>query len=103
MSSDRRWTGGAANREWQRGTAPGPRAAELERGGLAAWAAEQARAYLAGCRMMRALLDPRYHPTADGMVKIVWCRDKAAETALRAAYNALTSTDNTAKTVSRTP
>lgn len=63
MSSDSRWTGGRANREWQRGSVPKPEPmARL-------YLLEQLRAYLADCKRFR--LDPAYHPTAAGALKMI--------------------------------
>jgi hypothetical protein len=65
MSSDRRWTGGAANREWQRGTQP------LETLLPRDYIAAQIRAYQADCYAARKILNPRYHPTAAGFLKLI--------------------------------
>lgn len=65
MSSDGRWTGGAANREWQRGTRP--RQELLPR----AYVVAQLRAYFADCHANRSILNPRYHPTGPGALKMI--------------------------------
>lgn len=84
MSSDRRWTGGAANREWQRGTQP---QAAPDAGGLTAHVAQ----YLAECRAHQQLLDRRYHPTEEGALKVIFHRGRDQETAIRLAFRQLTA------------
>jgi hypothetical protein len=50
------------------------------------------RAYIDGCQRMRGQLDPAYHPTADGAVKLIPHHgDHQAAEAIRATYTALTS------------
>ena len=50
------------------------------------------RAYIDGCQRMRGHLDPAYHPTADGAVKLIpHRRDPAAAEDIRATFTALTS------------
>jgi hypothetical protein len=49
-------------------------------------------AYIDGCLAMRGQLDPAYHPTADGAVKLIPHRgDPAQADLIRATYTALTS------------
>jgi hypothetical protein len=83
--SDPRWSGGIANREWQRGARPAPVTGRDEITGYV-------RQYLADCRTHRKLLDPRHHPTEDGALKTVFHRGHAQEEAVRAAYRQLTAT-----------
>jgi hypothetical protein len=64
VSSDRRWTGGLANREWQRGTQAAAVPLDIEQ--LRA----QVRRYLADCK--RAGLASAYHPTAAGACKVIY-------------------------------
>lgn len=78
MSGDRRWTGGVANREWQSG-------ARLEQPLDEDYITGQVKAYLRDCRRSPHL-DPKYHPTASGAVKVVY----GPEQAVRAAYRHLT-------------
>lgn len=70
---------------------PGAAAEELP------FAAEVA-AYLADCAASPVRLDPAYHPTEGGAVKLVFHRrhhdpaaDQAAEDQIRAAFRALTT------------
>jgi Bifunctional DNA primase/polymerase, N-terminal/YspA, cpYpsA-related SLOG family len=50
------------------------------------------RAYIDGCQAMRGQLNPAYHPTADGAVKLIPHRgDPAAAEDIRATFTALTS------------
>jgi hypothetical protein len=82
MSSDSRWSGGAANREWQRGTRPGQ---PVDTDAIAV----QVRRYLRDCAAA-PWLDGRYHPTEDGALKVVFHRGREQETAVRAAFRHLT-------------
>lgn len=79
MSSDRRWTGGLANREWQRGTqaAAGPMDW--------AWVVEQVLTYISDCRA--AGLADRYHPTAAGAVKVIYHRGEQQRAQIVRAFN----------------
>jgi hypothetical protein len=80
MSSDSRWTGGPANREWQRGTR---RAAGL----LDPQAvSRQVDIYRQDCYTARALLNPAYHPTAAGALKVIWHRGPEQADQIRAAF-----------------
>lgn len=45
----------------------------------------QVRAYLRDCRA-NPQLDPRYHPTPDGAVKLIWHRGQGDADAIREAY-----------------
>ena len=70
---------------------------EGKRGVSAAYAAEVA-AYLDYCqdawRQMRGQLDPQYHPTEDGAVKLIFHRgDKAEAEKIRQAFRDLTQPD----------
>jgi len=79
MSSDQRWTGGTANREWQRGTRhdPPPDLNTIR---------SLVRNYLADCASYRDLLNPRYHPTEDGALKVIYHQGPDQETAVRAIF-----------------
>lgn len=63
------WTGGIANREWNRGTpAPAPfvrRDSEI---------AVAVGTYLRECRQFAHLLRAADHPTEHGMLQVTWCR-----------------------------
>lgn len=63
MGSDSRWTGGPVNRQWQRGRRLVP---EYPPGAIA----RLVRAYREECGRWPQL-DKRYHPTADGAVKMI--------------------------------
>ena len=80
MASDQRWTGGTANRGWQTGTRP---AAVVDVDAITT----QVRSYLADCRKFR--LDPQYHPTLDGVLKLVFWRGDAQKQAVLAIYRQL--------------
>lgn len=82
MSSDRRWTGGVANRDWSAGVAV---VAEVP----AARLTQGVQDYLADCRRFR--LANEYHPTPDGAVKIVYHRTKAGEQFIRDELTRLTA------------
>lgn len=79
MSGDRRWTGGIANREWQRGAQP---TSVTDRKRIAADVA----AYLADCRQHQQILSPRYHPTVTGALKTVFHRSHEEAAVIRAEY-----------------
>jgi len=79
MASDRRWTGGIANREWVRGHAA---TREINRQQLTAGVA----AYLADCRTHRDLLTAKYHPTEAGALKAVYHVGDAEAEFIRGAY-----------------
>jgi len=65
MSHDKRWTGGTANREWQRGTRAEP---VVDAEAVKA----QVLRYLADCRRWAHMLRPSDHPTEDGVLKVVY-------------------------------
>lgn len=65
MSSDRRWAGGLANRTWQAGTRIVPEITEQA-------IALAVREYRRTCSQYGTLLDPKYHPTADGAAKTIF-------------------------------
>lgn len=81
MPSDQRWTGGIANREWQAGTRAEP---VTDPDALAA----HVRRYLADCGKFH--LDPKYHPTEDGVLKIVFHHGYAQKQAVLTAFRQLT-------------
>lgn len=83
MSSDSRWTGGIANREWQSGTRV---QAPVDTDAITA----QVRRYLADCRKFRQLIGPA-HPTEDGVLKIVYHQGGAQKAAILAAFRHATS------------
>lgn len=85
MSHDKRWTGGIANREWQRGTQAGP-VTDLE-----AVKAHVLR-YLADCRRFASKLCADDHPTEDGVLKIVYWHGDAQKQAVLSVYRQLTRT-----------
>lgn len=80
MPRDLRWTGGTANRAWQRGSQPLGRVIDTAR--LEA----QVRRYLADCRQHRALLSPQYHPTADSACKAIFHRSREEEAVIRTEF-----------------
>lgn len=80
VASDQRWTGGLANRGWQSGTRLEP---VVDKAAILA----QVRAYLTDCRRYQAILSPKYHPTEDSAVKVVFGPDDV----IRAAYRHLTT------------
>lgn len=82
MASDQRWTGGVANREWQSGTRP---ATVVDVDAVTT----QVRSYLRDCRRFR--LDPQYHPTIDGVLKLVFWRGAAQKEAVLAVFRQLTA------------
>jgi len=84
MASDRRWTGGTANRDWCAGVAVVPETGP-ER------LAEGVAAYVADCRRHRAFLSPAYHPTGDGACKAVFHRGPGEAAFIRARLRELTA------------
>lgn len=80
MASDQRWTGGAANREWQSGTRAEPL---VDRDAILA----QVRQYLADCRRHQAVLSAKHHPAEHSAVQVVF----GPADIVRAAYRHLTS------------
>jgi hypothetical protein len=46
---------------------------------------EEVRGYLADCAAAPGL-SPKYHPTADGALKVIFHRGKAEESQIRAAF-----------------
>jgi hypothetical protein len=46
---------------------------------------EEVRGYLADCAAAPGL-SPKYHPTPEGAVKLIWHRGKAEESQIRAAF-----------------
>ena len=81
MSSDSRWTGGAANRQWQSGTRP--REEPLER----AYVVAQVSAYLTDCYAAQAILNPCYHPTPEGAVKMIPHHGQVQASQIRREYS----------------
>lgn len=51
------------------------------------------RRYLADCRKYREILDPRYHPTEAGAIKIIFHRGRLEAQQIRDAYRELCSTE----------
>jgi hypothetical protein len=80
MASDQRWTGGLANREWQRGSKPAGRVIDADR---LSW---DVRRYLADCRAHSGILSPRYHPTEAGALKAVYHRGREEEDVIRGEF-----------------
>jgi hypothetical protein len=81
VPSDPRWTGGIANREWTRGH---PAGHVIDRDRLTA----QVDAYLADCRKHRAIINPAYHPTEAGALKIICHRSDEEAAVIRDLYRA---------------
>lgn len=78
MSADRRWTGGIANRAWERGVSAGhPIGVDRLKDGV--------RAYLADCNAA-PWLDPAYHPTEAGALKAVYHRGRDEADIIRGIY-----------------
>jgi hypothetical protein len=75
VSSDQRWTGGIANREWQRGVKAVP-VVDIEA------ITRHVRAYLRDVERHRQILSPDNHPTLRSCLKVVY----GPETAIRDAY-----------------
>ena len=90
MSSDKRWTGGVANREWNRGTAPLARADEVMSAAARQVLQTAVKRYLDECARFRTLLRAADHPTPRGMLHMVWCRDEAERDAALEEYAYLT-------------
>lgn len=97
MSSDRRWTGGAANRRWQSGTRP------LETLLPHAYIAAQIRAYLTDCYAARSVLNPRYHPSARGFLKMIPHQGDAQRHQILREYGKVAASPQTPELISRTP
>jgi hypothetical protein len=85
VSRDQRWTGGIANREWQRGTRAEPPPVDTQ-GVLA-----RVRRYIADCERWQHLLRAKDHPTEDGAVKLILCPDKRHEDMVRRAFRYATA------------
>lgn len=79
MSSDRRWTGGLANRQWQRGIAPPDQPMDW------AWVVEQVLTYIRDCKA--AGISDKYHPTAGGALKVVFHRGGQQRAQIVRAFN----------------
>jgi hypothetical protein len=79
VSSDSRWTGGAANREWQRGTR---HVTPLDPAYLKA----QIFAYLADCYANRGILSPAHHPTEAGALRVIYHQGPLQAAQVRAAW-----------------
>ena len=89
MSSDPRWTGGAANREWQSGTRPLPEHVSDERKrDLVA----QVQGYVNDCKAHKAILDSRYHPTVNGVLRLVFHRGNLEKLIIKRALQHFTGT-----------
>ena len=84
MSSDRRWTGGLANREWQRGSQPPVPLLDPR------YVAAQIEAYRSDCYAARAYLDRANHPTAAGAVKVIYHRGTAQRMQIVRAFEQAT-------------
>jgi hypothetical protein len=82
---DRRWTGGIANREWQRGRQAGRVIDHVRLSG-------DVRRYLADCRAHAAALSAKYHPTEASALKVIHHHGHAEEDVIRGAFRALTGT-----------
>lgn len=82
MASDRRWTGGTANRDWSAGTAV---VTEVPAERLTAGV----KAYLADCRRHRAILSAKHHPTPDGACKAVFHRTSGGDAFIRSELTRL--------------
>jgi hypothetical protein len=89
VSSDSRWTGGLANREWQSGTRPQP---QVDTDYITA----QVRRYLRDCRKHRAILSP-YHPTEAGLLRVVFCHGDGEKQAALTAYRQLAEAERRAE------
>jgi len=63
-------TGGAANREWNRGRKATPQQIAHDQ------LVEDVRRYIWDCHKHRAIVDPAHHPTAEGAAKAVFYRTK---------------------------
>lgn len=81
MSGDSRWTGGAANREWQRGAKQPVTLLTAD------YLTAHVRAYLADCYAARETLNPAYHPTAAGALKVIYHEGIAQADQIRRAFN----------------
>jgi hypothetical protein len=79
VASDKRWTGGVANRGWQSGTALEP---VVDADAIAV----QVRRYLADCRKYKAVLSPAHHPTEKSMLQVVFTRSDTEKRAAIAAF-----------------
>lgn len=51
-----------------------------------AYLAGQVRAYLAGCYTARAIISRKYHPTEDGILRVIPHRGRRQEEQIRAAF-----------------
>jgi hypothetical protein len=80
------WTGGEANRQYRRGTRPEP---DVDTPAIAV----QVRRYLHDCERFAGMLGPA-HPTAEGVLKIVFHRGDAQKRAVLAAFRELTGTEH---------
>jgi hypothetical protein len=67
MASDKRWTGGAANREWQRGS-------RAEQPVNIPYLVLQVKAYMEDCERFRAILGPG-HPNWNAAKHVIFCRN----------------------------
>lgn len=74
------WTGGRANRTWRAGSRIVP---ELAPDALVSAVREYRRA----CFKHAALLNPRYHPTADGAAKVIFTYSPADARRVREEFN----------------
>lgn len=85
MSGNGLWTGGAANREYRRGKRPEPPRADAQA------VLALVRAYIADCDRWRHLLRASDHPTADGAVQLIYCRDDDEKDLVRRAFRFATA------------
>lgn len=74
------WTGGRANRTWRAGSRIVP---ELTPDALV----YAVREYRRACFRHAALLNPRYHPTADGAAKAIFTYSPADAQRVREEFN----------------
>jgi hypothetical protein len=80
MASDSRWTGGLANRQWQRGTRRAVGLLDPQ------WVSRQVDIYRQDCYAARATLNPAYHPTAAGAARVIFHRGAEQAEQIRAAF-----------------
>lgn len=85
MSRDKRWTGGPANREWQRGAQAEPVV------DVAAIKAQVLR-YLVDCRRFASVLRASDHPTLKGCLQVVYTATDEQKQAVTDLYHQATRT-----------
>jgi hypothetical protein len=79
------WTGGIANREYRRGKRAEPPPSDA----LAVLAL--VRGYQADCARWKHLLRASDHPTAEGTVRMIYCRDDQQKDLVRRAFQYATA------------